>query len=1546
MRPRWPSPISRARLGAALVIVLAILVLMTVLIAAFFSSVTTDFSASKAYSQGETAKQLADSAVNVVMAQIKDATAGFSRPDPSSPLDTSERLAWASQPGMIRTWNDSGAPANSYKLYSSDTMVVSGTGYDPLTEMADMQNVGGSGGPWTSNPAIYTDLNSPVLVRDDVKGTIISDPSRPSEKYVASSPIIDPNNLVSSTSLNPAGPANTLTYDSNKDGKPDIEGFSVSVPPTYDSGKPLSPVNNPVPMPVKWIYVLQDGQLTAPAASGANAVFNVQGQPVPTDKNPIVGRIAFWADDESAKINVNTASEGIFWDTPTSASLDEMSFAANPPTKGEFQRTPGHPAMTCLSSVLGNGTININHGTLSSAEISTFTQNLKKIYDFTPRFAGGDASLNQGSQGGTAPIADRNYAYAPLVGDLKPNFAGSGAQNIILPKAIPSGTSRLYTTVDDILFKVDRTPQDPTVINEDSLKQNRFFLTANSRAPEVNLFNMPRISLWPITWPYRSAHILNSGTTAVIPTSNGNPDTQPLSALLNVPLKFNGPGKYLTPQEQLIAFCTQIGSGTNAGRYFFQRQNPDDSQYDYSNIKRNREILARLRDFTGSDVPGFGGSFAAKYGSSGRDSILVNAFDSIRGANLTATGTNAAGINSVQYAFAAVYFNVDPQGTLGANSAQPTWQVSPLRIDLGSGAQKSIGKFPTIPEVALIFYATRRDDPWPVSSGTGGTVVTGTFDAGKMITATNPQTTEMRMVLYVNEFSPGTPFIRPSYWIKATGSPFRVNGASINFPAANGNVVQMREALWTTGVGLVNRYFTESYAPHYPKNFSLVGDSKYAYRRWEFVSDPIPINPANGPTFTFDGSVVTFDLYGPNPTNQNDSSHLASAQKIQSIQINFAELNGSAAVPLAPRWIPNQIIPEGAISKTAGDGLVPATQQVPSSNPKMYYARGPHPEVARAGMYIYQDEGFDTMVTGTNPAPLLNLKKISPSWQLRMACASAAPVEYAATPPENGNPSGTPPPPIPDLPLLSGTSVPYPVYYPDNLRKLTTVGDGYFGATSVITPYDTVLSMALDPLGPSKGDARVIAALPIVPSSYFAPATTGPSRDFEEAPVASYPRTTAGWQRHRLSTSSSTDKHRLLGRWGSGVDPATSQFSLLDGPMATIGFGWINANGNQTQRGGLGSHGEVGVNAFGRTVSMNSGPLGDWTNALGNFPDGGTTIYPDQFYATLGSSSSAAANSTAYVPYFAHTNTGDDVSKSADYFSPSRQIASGVTVFGTLPTTDSSGIPQPWQTLLFCPNPAIGSSHPGFGNIGSVAADHLLLDLFWMPVVEPYAISEPLATAGKINLNYQIAPFTNISRKTGLYAVMKSAKITAIPSTSASMLTDYKSASRMRTAHANVSTRREIDVDETLKAFDTKFAGKDIFRSASQICEIFLVPKGETLSSVQSGSFWESQALTGDNSREAPYGHIYPRVTTKSNTFEVHYKVQILKKRTGSNQATWEEGKDKVVGEYRGSTILERYIDPNDSRLPDFITTALNDPNGVIDKYYRFRVVSTKNFNP
>src|SRR5688500_18070464 len=81
----------RTQTGAALIIVVAFLVLLTGLVIAFYSRIGTDLASSRSYAEGVCAWQLADSAVGVVMSQIRDAT-------------TVTNAAWASQPVMIRVY--------------------------------------------------------------------------------------------------------------------------------------------------------------------------------------------------------------------------------------------------------------------------------------------------------------------------------------------------------------------------------------------------------------------------------------------------------------------------------------------------------------------------------------------------------------------------------------------------------------------------------------------------------------------------------------------------------------------------------------------------------------------------------------------------------------------------------------------------------------------------------------------------------------------------------------------------------------------------------------------------------------------------------------------------------------------------------------------------------------------------------------------------------------------------------------------------------------------------------------------------------------------------------------------------------------------------------------------------------------------------------------------------------------------------------------------------------------------------------------------------
>ena len=58
--------------------------------------------------------------------------------------------------------------------------------------------------------------------------------------------------------------------------------------------------------------------------------------------------------------------------------------------------------------------------------------------------------------------------------------------------------------------------------------------------------------------------------------------------------------------------------------------------------------------------------------------------------------------------------------------------------------------------------------------------------------------------------------------------------------------------------------------------------------------------------------------------------------------------------------------------------------------------------------------------------------------------------------------------------------------------------------------------------------------------------------------------------------------------------------------------------------------------------------------------------------------------------------------------------------------------------------------------------------------------------------------------------------------------------------------------------------------------------------------------------------------------------------------------KDSVLSEYRGSTVIERYIDPNDVQnpLPDYAASASPLNEKPLDSYYQFRVVESKRFSP
>ena len=320
---------------------------------------------------------------------------------------------------------------------------------------------------------------------------------------------------------------------------------------------------------------------------------------------------------------------------------------------------------------------------------------------------------------------------------------------------------------------------------------------------------------------------------------------------------------------------------------------------------------------------------------------------------------------------------------------------------------------------------------------------------------------------------------------------------------------------------------------------------------------------------------------------------------------------------------------------------------------------------------------------------------------------------------------------------------------------------------------------------------------------------------------------------------------------------------------------------------------------------------GDFDNGLGNAPDGAYINRPDD--------GNLLPLKTGGLPYFTmpQENPREVPPVSADVFSPYRLFPSAIA-FGSLPTGAVSQVP--WQTLLFRPQPA----HYG----AQTPPDHLLLDLFWTPVIEPEPHSRALETAGKINLNHQLVPFSYIHRATALHAAMKLETLTAIPDTAAA---EYKSGSREHFRHF-------IDAAATLRLWhESVFAKGRVFLTPGEICAHYLVPEGAGLRTRDDlAKFWSTHRLTGDNSKERPYAHLYPRLTTRSNVFRVHYLAETIQVNRIGNAARLDLTTDTITARRRGSCLIRRELDTTDKNIPDYAVKTTGRP--PLDAYYEWRI--------
>ena len=361
-------------------------------------------------------------------------------------------------------------------------------------------------------------------------------------------------------------------------------------------------------------------------------------------------------------------------------------------------------------------------------------------------------------------------------------------------------------------------------------------------------------------------------------------------------------------------------------------------------------------------------------------------------------------------------------------------------------------------------------------------------------------------------------------------------------------------------------------------------------------------------------------------------------------------------------------------------------------------------------------------------------------------------------------------------------------------------------------------------------------------------------------------------------------------------------------------------------------------------LSVDPGVTGDWDQGLGAHPDGPYINRPDDGVQIEGTGD----------PYFDDLDQPDKMHRS--FFAPNRVIV-GAGQLGSIPTGIQAEIP--WRTLLFRPD----AEHYGARNYPRVGdpPDHVMMDFFWMPLVEPFPISQPFATMGKVNMNYRIVPFDYINRATALHGVMKDQRMMAIEN---GEIDNYKK-------RGGNDYRYPIDIPTTLLQFEDRFNKGEVFRSATEICEIYMIPRKtgapkdrNTLGSPRAAingargldyptmrDFWKEHALTGDNSKERTYANIYPRLTTKSNVFQTHMIVESILKARSVPHDVFDPERDKISGRWRGSAVIERNINPDaikpgPNSVPDYFTDHRFSRLPSMEEFYTYRVLNIKQFNP
>ncbi len=1782
---------ARRSRGLALIIVLSMIALATIVMLAFLSVADTEHKGTMTYSSAQSARRLADTAVNIVVGQI--------RAGADQNTGVSGREIHATQPGAVRKYTASGAFLAGYKLFSDADMIFQGTGTSTGgTSVGEEYNfVRGSEPPanWSegNNVARYVDINEPV-----VKGVVTTTGTVAStETYF---PVIDPR---AAYSMNPgAGTAipvegfqySTTTALTNRDianKDPKTGRPSIIQPPATGSG--IDSLR--LAMPVQWLYMLKDGTLGT-----LNERMEFQGSEQASARNPIVARLAFWTDDETCKININTASEPTFQGRPTYYHERDHRWADYSAARNEYQRFPGHPATVALSSVLyPNPMLDFNRDlevypvgtTFRTAGSAAYTAALSvknRIYNLIPRINTG------GSNAGTSLFH----------GDTYDQGRGGLADAVDLKNAL---TERLYASVDELFFSAvgdkTRTVNDTSIqggelFTKQTLERASAFLTAHSRASEISMLGLPRIAMWPV----------------------------------------NTEGNKRTGFENLIMFCSRLGARNSGNLYYFQRQLAQSPTTDI-NIPRNKDLLGMLDKVLSTAifpaetaVGGAGNTFKTKMRNAGGyenyRQVIVEMFDYIRSTNLHDSYLSgkredwpALPVNSLPYSSDAnnLYdqrdnvlntfrtFTPSAYRNLNAGNRENPLedrvfpghgQVTPSTWNIGGQNYRGFGRAVSISEIGVQFICTADGQPdmyswrhlelapndpdnpmvkqykflnpgW-VNTGVSGArpqvdnakleamAKTGTVSGGRTALRINENTANRFIVEHEVPQGFGVPNVKildlppPADENPTTHMCWQdadKNGTNAikrryysNFPPLNGDIDSLVQSLYATESGPVTDENLGRHTSLHPgkdsknwnytleENTPLQVDEKriQAMLHLEFFCPSVGYTPIF-PEFTVvlrAQELQKLEVNGKSVFGKTEDVILKSAASIYSVDgtpevggySSFRRLALDRHLPAMGR-MPADPSYSDAVTSRVHAGLVNMDLvsnffTIKSDQAMQMQSRGP----LRLDIYDGHDRKnliqtiFFTFPQGRMPSPDLvvqptaKIEWIRPSdQQLNRHPALQAPHWWAfhrvgalarndgsndtdrfpgrlaepkagvtnenrATVNGDSAKNDAPNTPANKFQRFPGSrAMIYGFEKTTNFEdvKVYDIKDeratyrlaricygqdmegNFYNKPVIHTGTDVVRSLL-----PGHGDARLIFAKTIVQASDWSP---HPLYDEPDAFMAhNFSSYNAGAEPGFDRSGNVTNQLKRQVDYEKAVLPVTVRVG--ESLLPDAAFSGRNGDGAHPVTQSL-----PPARLAQRYYDFDETDPGGRVGTFINKPDEGNMAVG--FYRGSGWTKDVEYRFSYFRPDGITTKFG---AASRSFFTPNRVVSSPV-MMGSLPSRvhfanktnpdAAAGGNGAWTNLLFRPHVLMNGGlprHPG----EATPPDHYLLDLFWMPVVEPYAISEPLSTAGKVNMNYQMLPFTHIRRATALHAVMKGEMFAALPNIDhewarrqrqgfgpfGQTAPTYRDES-VRQGDAAARWHRSIVIDRfnnengnadspwwtykaasrrvvgTLRQFEERFnfgaidngrgpsgvGGGDtvndgmpgvfrsgLFRSASQICEMHLIPSRvsttgnrvaasngattpvmvpgandssrENVSQDQMSSlgdrkgamenFWNNHLSTGDNTREAPYSNLYAKLTTRSNTFRVHVRVQTLKKALrGSQDDGWAVNKftpgiDEVTGEYRGSFLLERYVDMTDlakaGTAADFTTgDPLDDTaHPPLDSYYRFRVIESKRFAP